>query len=628
MIHLDFWEEDCFLIYASSQVRDELRRTYNRASSRYVVRWNKEEKVWVCHFQYFPRHLKLMRSPFISLLNNNSRDPGLVVTRELKDRIRSWNKRIDSSEGIRDVVTDEPDLSLDLNALNHPLRPYQETGAIWMDHAGYGILGDPVGTGKTATALRLCQKRLDSDSNLRILIVAPKTLTIQWVEEGIQKFLPPHLREYVLIRGGRKERWEGWCTDRIFTVAHYEAVRVDYEWIKDRHWSIIIADEVQKIRNQKSWISRRMRALSADERYGLTATAIENTIDELYSIYKFIHPGILGNFGPFKKHFTLRGSRDEYKGAQKAHVKDELMEKIQFTFLRRPKDLISSQLPELVEQTVHLEMTDEQKRYYNQVMLEDSSILDLLEAQGKSLEYTHGESGISRNLYVISKILYLREVCNSPATIDPTWTGKTAKTDFLIDLLESFEGKAIFFTFFERMSRIIEELLVHHRKKLKLGRVWRVHGKTRDREREMVKREFNTSSERDIIISTDTLKYGYNLQAANAIVNIDSGYNPAVKEQRIGRAYRLGSESVVKLGDGSQLFVWNLLIQSSVEERIEKIIKRKQELFSMVMTEMETDLGLLKSFSKEEIESVISEQQGEDIRWQDELKQQLQPLNS
>ena len=612
MIHLDYWEEEMFSVEVSSQIRSLLRRTYRDYNMRFVSRWHEKMNIWIVHFQYFDQHYKLLSSPHIRYLNSRSKDSSTTMTATLRHELGLWRERLKLSNPLRDKITTISSQST-IYQLKKPLRPYQEVGVMWMDLIQYGVVGDPVGTGKTPTVLGYCHKQLIDGLANKFLIVAPKTLTYQWIEDGLEKFMPDIHLDYVLVGGNKREREAAWKKDRIFTIVHYDAVREDFDFIRDFEWDVLIADEAQKIRNQDTLTAKCMRQIKAKQRFAATATLVENNTDEFYGVYRFVHPGLLGNFNKFKKDFSIRGVKDRYKAARKNRVKNELINKVKPYFIRRPKSLIASQLPDLVEQTLWLPMTVEQDRFYTRVFNEHSNILQLLESQGKKLQYEETNEGVIKSIYPISKILYLREVCNSPATLDPRWDGRVSKIESLIDILDSFDGKALIFSFFAKMTRLIEEELNSYKKQLglEIGEIYRVDGQTKDKDREGIKHSFNNSGKRDILISTDTLKYGYNLQAATGVINVDCGYNPAVREQRIGRAHRMGVEDVVRIGDTDKVFVWNLLIKNSVEERIDMILQQKQDLFDIVVGGMESDLGILKNLSDEEIQYILSPTKGE-----------------
>ena len=458
------------------------------------------------------------------------------------------------------------------------LRHYQREGYHWLhflnDFGFGGILADDMGLGKTIQVLAYLSKKDEVQKGVH-LIVVPTSLVFNWKDE-IAKFTP-HLR--VLDLHGTK---------RIKSVQHFEKFDIllstygtllsDIRYLKDFVFDTIILDEGQAIKNPDSKRYKTVRLLQSKQRFVLTGTPIENNTLDIYSILSFCNPGMFGSLKQFKDHFAF--PIDKFQDSQRAK---ELQKRIHPFLLRRTKKQVATELPEKTEMVVYCEMDHEQRRVY------DVYKTELKEYLMSEPDFTDGQ----HSMHVLAGLTKLRQICNSPALINENGVSYGDQSAKIQELLEQIEDKKkhhkiLVFSQFVGMLELIEKAL--EERKIPYSKLT---GQTRKR-KEVVTAFQENEHIRVFLISLKAGGMGLNLTQADYVYLIDPWWNPAVENQAIDRAYRIGQDKKV--------VAVRFITPNTIEEKILELQKRKQELVGDLV---HTDVSTLKQLSRKELVDLL-----------------------
>jgi len=441
--------------------------------------------------------------------------------------------------------------------LRATLRPYQKQGYDWFTflygHRFGACLADDMGLGKTlqTIALLLGLKtgvvRSDpADLALPHLLVLPPTLLFNWRHE-IENFAPDlTISEYA----GADRDESVFEADVVLTT--YEIVRRDIDKLKERRFHVLCFDEAQAIKNLPGGRSQAVRQLKSRFTACLTGTPLENHAGEYYSILELALPGLFGSHQQF-----LIELRDPTAPQPLYRAKPFV--------LRRTKEHILKDLPPKVESDVYLEMTEKQRAYYTRTVAEVRK-----EVMAAFKDHTAQQAGI----VALSALTRLRQVCISPAILDPKHKETAPKITFLLDKMQEVadEGHAVLL--FSQFTRALD-LLEKHLKDSNLPYV-RIDGKTPSKKRKGIIASFQQEDGPPVfLISLKTGGVGLNLTRASYVFHLDPWWNPAVERQATDRAHRIGQKNKV--------FVNRVLMRHSVEEKIMELKAQKQALFEEVL---------------------------------------------
>jgi superfamily II DNA or RNA helicase len=444
------------------------------------------------------------------------------------------------------------------------LRPYQEDGVGWLQflrrHGLGGILADDMGLGKTVQtlahlAIEKQQDRLHKPS----LIVAPVSVLGNWQQE-IRRFAP-ELGLLILHGAKRKESFAAIDSADVIIIG-YPLLLLDSEILLDREYCFVILDEAQTIKNPQAKVSQVARALRAEHRLCLTGTPMENHLGELWSLFDFVQPGLLGERQQFQRHYRtpIENGGDTKRAAA-------LSRRIQPFLLRRTKDAVARDLPPKVQIVEPIELDERQRDFYDGIRLgQHRRVREAIEQQG--LARSH--------ITVLDALLKLRQACCDPRLISTDAQMQdipSAKLDWLSTTLPELiaEGRRILlFSQFTSMLRLIETVV----KDLSIPYLL-LTGETRQRT-ELVKR-FQAGGVPLFLISLKAGGTGLNLTAADTIIHYDPWWNPAVEAQATDRAHRIGQDKPV--------FVYKLIAQRTVEEKIMQLQADKHALVSQLYAE-------------------------------------------
>lgn len=443
------------------------------------------------------------------------------------------------------------------------LRDYQRRGLAWLDflrsHAVHGILADDMGLGKTVQTLAhlLAEKRAGRLPH-PALIVAPTSLMNNWREEAEQ--FTPDLRCVVFHGADRRERWPGGEADLVFTT--YALLRIDQELFREQRFSYLVLDEAQAIKNAKSQAGRVARGLTVDRRLCLTGTPMENHLGELWSLFDFLMPGFLGDLPTFNRRY-----RDPIEKLGQADRQTWLRGRVAPFLLRRTKDEVAAELPPKTEVVHRVDLTEAQRDLYETVRLAmDGRVRD--EIANKGLSRSH--------IVIFDALLKLRQICCDPRLLSDKKrklkSADSAKLTGLMDLLPEMidEGRSVLlFSQFTSMLKLIEREV----ERAKIPFV-KLTGSTTDRATPI--KAFQNGDVRLFLISLKAGGAGLNLTAADTVIHYDPWWNPAVERQATDRAHRIGQDKPV--------FVYKLLAQGTVEEKIQSLQSRKAELAEGILS--------------------------------------------
>ena len=458
------------------------------------------------------------------------------------------------------------------------LREYQLEALGWFDFLrrfGFGgCLADDMGLGKTVMVLALLDaRRVEQDDPVRpSLAVVPRSLVFNWMAEA--RRFAPELR--VLDYSG-PDRNRASIPGHDLVLTTYGTLRRDVLRLSEEEFDYVILDEAQAIKNVASASSKSARLLRGRHRLALSGTPVENHIGELWSLFEFLNPGLLGTSSAFRRS-TLPQSRDG--GEDLALVSRALKPLI----LRRTKAQVAPELPSRTEQTIYCELDDAQREAYNELRVYyRTSLLKRVERDGL------GKSKI----HVLEALLRLRQAASHIGLVDKGRAdAPSAKFDVLIPRLMELvdEGhKALVFSQFTELLGLLRERLDQEQVTYEY-----LDGQTRDRSARVER--FSTDPDcRVFLISLKAGGVGLNLTAAEYVFLLDPWWNPAAEAQAIDRAHRIGQ--------ARHVFAYRLIAKDTVEEKVAQMQASKRQLADAILS---ADPALIRNLKTEDLELLLS----------------------
>jgi len=458
--------------------------------------------------------------------------------------------------------------------LQAELRDYQVEGFTWMSRlARWGAgacLADDMGLGKTVQAIAVI---LDHAEEGPCLVVAPTSVCPNWQAE-IARFAPT-LATHRLSAASDRAALVAGLGPRDVLVCSYGLLHGNAELLGGRSWQVAVLDEAQAIKNADSKRAQASLALQAGFRLALSGTPVENDLDELWSLFNFVNPGLLGSREGFGRRFATPIERDRDAGARQA-----LRSLIRPFLLRRTKAAVLSELPPRTEQTMQVEMGEAERAFYEamrQRALENIAALDAPEGK--------------RKIHILAEITRLRRACCNPALIDAAAGVPSGKLDAFLDLVDDLvrnRHRALVFSQFVGHLGLMRAAL-----DARGVRYEYLDGSTPSAERERRVARFQAGGAELFLISLRAGGTGLNLTAADYVVHLDPWWNPAVEDQASDRAHRIGQKRPVT--------IYRLIMQDSIEERIVRLHHDKRDLASDLLEGAETSGRL----SEEELLDLI-----------------------
>jgi superfamily II DNA or RNA helicase len=475
------------------------------------------------------------------------------------------------------------------------LRPYQKLGLGWLkflDEFGFGgCLADDMGLGKTVQVLAFLAGRkaaAGAEGAARpSLVVVPKSLIFNWMAEASR--FAPGLRVLNLTGLSRRDEFEsldGW--DLVLTT--YGTLRQDVKILADREFDFCILDEAQAIKNADSQTAKAVRLINARRRLGMSGTPIENHLGELWSLFEFLNPGMLGDRDAFRVRFASVASAGAKAGdsAQRRAAAEEAMETLRRAvrpfLLRRTKEQVAPELPAKTEETLICDMPAEQRLLYDGLRNHyRASVLAAVKDKGLN----------KSKIVVLEALLRLRQAACHPGLLDAgRRAADSAKFEVLVPRLAeaAAEGhKVLVFSQFVKLLDLLRPLL----EKEKLVFEY-LDGRTRDRQARVER--FQTDPDCKLfLISLKAGGTGLNLTAADYVFVLDPWWNPAVEAQAVDRAHRIGQDKKV--------FAYRMICRDSIEEKVAELQGRKKDLADAVIT---ADSSLLRTLTAEDLEMLLA----------------------
>lgn len=484
---------------------------------------------------------------------------------------------------MRDIEDSDYEVPMSLKEI---MRNYQKTGFRWLctlEQMGFGgILADDMGLGKTLQIIAFLlfykyRKEVPCEPGL---IVCPASLVYNW-ESEIEKFAP-ELKALVLV-GANTERKKllDEYKDYDVLITSYDLLKRDLESYKGKHFSVEVIDEAQNIKNHSTQAAKAVKEIQSDTRFALTGTPIENRLSELWSIFDYLMPGMLGAYQKFKSEYEspIVAGSDEL-------VVRRLQKMIKPFILRRLKTDVLKDLPDKEENIVYSKLEGEQAKIYA------ANVQKMLD----SLNKTSKDEFQNEKLQILAQLTKLRQICCAPALVYADFKGNSAKIDTCMELLRSaVEGghKVLIFSQFTSLFLLLETEL----KKEKIG-YYKLTGQTEKAKRAHMVTEFNQNDIPVFLISLKAGGTGLNLTGANIVIHFDPWWNVAAQNQATDRAHRIGQMNTVS--------VYKLIAKNTIEEKILKLQEAKRDLSDQIISEAGVSATAL---SKEDLIEILKMKQ-------------------
>lgn len=495
-------------------------------------------------------------------------DQESVVWRNIKtgpwlDKMLSTLKSPENSKRIENI------LKKDLKA---ELRPYQLSGVSWMyflDQLKLGAcLADDMGLGKTiqVISLLLVRKETNQISLKPNLLIVPASLIGNWKSE-LTRFAPK-LNFFIAHSSeqGLKKPEKLNAIDLVITT--YGSLQ-NIDWIKNQGWGLVILDEAQAIKNPDTKQTKSVKLIKSDNRFALTGTPIENSVGDLWSLFDFVAPGLLGSGGDFSKFIKSKDSSNSNTPEEISRKYGVVRKLVQPYILRRLKTdkSIIKDLPDKTELKTFCSLTKTQIFLYQESVESLQRALDVAD-------------GIKRRGIILSYMMRFKQICNHPSQwlkdgeFDAKSSGKFARLAELIDVIKAKQEKLLIFTQFQEMTGPLSNFL-----KNSFGEEGLVlHGHTPvGKRKELVEKFQREEGPPYFVLSLKAGGTGLNLTQASHVIHFDRWWNPAIENQATDRAFRIGQKRNV--------MVHKFICQGTLEEKIDSLIDSKVKISREVVGE-------------------------------------------
>ena len=475
-----------------------------------------------------------------------------IQTRLLQQRIAN------TVAGIR---RDPKAHSLRKTLLKVELLPYQLDGIAFAAGAGRAILADDMGLGKTIQGIGMAELLAQEAGIRKVLIVCPASVKSQWRSETL-RFSE---RDCQIVLGSAAERATQYENERFFTICNYEQVLRDILAIERVKWDLIVLDEGQRIKNWEAKTTQTMKSLCSPFALVLSGTPLENRLDDLFSVVEFIDDRRLGPAFRFYNRHRVTDEKGKVLGYKDL---DLLRESLKPVLLRRTRSAVMKDLPPRTTEIIRIPPTDEQ--------------LGIEIAQMQIVSTIVSKKYISEmDLLRLQKALLLARMnADSTYLVDKRAPGFSTKLERLEELFEELAAeearKIVLFSEWTTMLTLIERRI----KRFNLDYV-RLDGSVPQKKRQQLVHQFQRDPTCRLFLTTNAGSTGLNLQAANTVINVDLPWNPAMLEQHIARAHRMGQKNPVQ--------VYLLITEETIEEKLLATLSAKHSL-ALAALDMESDV--------------------------------------
>jgi superfamily II DNA or RNA helicase len=451
------------------------------------------------------------------------------------------------------------------------LRDYQKRGYKWMKTlASYGfggILADDMGLGKTLQSITFILSELSNirKRKLPVLIVCPSSVTYNWLSE-IMKFAPEV--QALVVDGNKAERvkLQEELSEIDVLITSYPLLRKDILWFEKQSYHTVLFDEAQAFKNPVTQTAKAVKRIQADYRFALTGTPVENSIEELWSIFHVVFPQL---FHGLKEYSNL--------------TTKTIARRIRPFLLRRLKEDVLAELPEKIEFRETVELLPEQKRLYAAY---------LAKLRHETLKHLDKDSFRKNRIKILAGITRLRQICCHPALFVDGYKGKSAKLEQLMQIIQesNLSGRRVLI--FSQFTKMLE--LIGRELALQGQSYFYLDGQTPSEERVTICNRFN-EGERDLfLISLKAGGTGLNLTGADTVILYDIWWNPAVEEQAADRAHRMGQTNIVQ--------VIKLVTRGTIEEKMNELQERKRNLIEDIIR---SDKKVPSTLTEEDIRDIL-----------------------
>ena len=470
---------------------------------------------------------------------------------------KAWKAQLERLKEIKDFKPELP------NTLQATLRDYQTEGYEWLarlSHWGVGAcLADDMGLGKTIQSLAILLTRAAKGPSL---VIAPSSVCMNWHTESLR--FAPTLNTIQYGGNNRIEIIENLKPFDLIVCSYGMIQQEDVaETFKSVDWQVIILDEAQAIKNMSTKRSQAVMSLKAGFRLLTTGTPIENHLGELWNLFRFLNPGLLGSMEKFNERYAIPIER--YKDKT---VRNQLKKLIQPFILRRLKNQVLDELPEKTDITLQVELSDKERSFYEALRL--NAIKKLT-----SKEMPAGQ----KHLQILAEIMKLRRACCNTKLVEAKMDLPSSKFEAFIEILEELlenKHKALVFSQFVDHLSLIRKYL--EEKKISFQYL---DGSTTMKDRKLRVDAFQRGEGEVFLISLKAGGTGLNLTAADYVIHMDPWWNPAVEDQASDRAHRIGQKRPVT--------VYRLVAKDTIEEKIVNLHKHKRDLADSLLEE--TDMS-------------------------------------
>ncbi len=463
------------------------------------------------------------------------------------------------------------------------LRDYQVEGVKWLYtiyKCGFGgILADEMGLGKSFQTIVFLRKILEKDD--KVLIVVPTSLVYNW-EEEFNKFGPE--MKYQVFAGIKNQRLEALKKyDGNIYITSYGLLKEDYDFYQALDFKAMIIDEAGAIKNPMTDISKTVKKINAVTKIALTGTPIENSVIELWNIFDFIMPGFLGNITNFSQKYKMKEDFDD----EVKELLGNLKKQIKPFLLRRKKSDVAKELPDKIENTIIVDLEEEQKKIYAAAVAEANLLMN------KAIE----NGGFIKNkMIILSLLTKLRQICITPAILFPDYEKNSSKIEELIKVVKEciLNGhKILLFTSFKTALEIVKKEFD------KNGITsYTIAGDVKSKTRLELVKAFNHDDTNVFLIMLKSGGTGLNLTSADVVIHLDLWWNPQVENQATDRTHRIGQTKVVD--------VIKIICKNTIEERILDLQERKKILSDKLIEDGTDDGSFIKNLTEKDIRDLLT----------------------
>ena len=459
------------------------------------------------------------------------------------------------------------------------LRPYQKAGYNWMrflaEYSFGGCLADDMGLGKTVQTLALLQSQKSEGAIQTSLLVMPTSLIYNWQIEA-SKFTPK--LKVLIYSGTQRDKNPETFAKYDLVITSYGITRIDIDILNTFYFNYVILDESQAIKNPDSIIAKSVGKLKSRHRLILTGTPLENSTMDLWSQLSFVNPGLLGAQKYFKNEFQL--PIEKQQDIEKTRKLNVIIKPF---ILRRQKSQVAKDLPEKIESVKFSEMTPDQTEKYEEVKsFYRNKILDTIETRGIR----------KSQMLLLQGLTQLRQIANHPKMVDEDFEGDSGKFEDIRYMVESAlsEGhKVLIFSQFVKHLTIVRKYLDDKGMSYAY-----LDGSTKDRQGQVDSFQ-NNKDIKLFLISLRAGGLGLNLTEADYVFLLDPWWNPAIEEQAVDRAHRIGQKKTV--------FTYKFIARDTVEEKILALQKNKLKLASDLIS---TEESFMKKLTTEDISELLA----------------------